>query len=100
TKGRKPVLVEDIREATIHAIKSVALRLGVKLLEIEAIEDHVHLLIRLRQEESLPSVMRGLKGASAREILKMFPELAIDMKTRSGRRATDGASCRRTRSEL
>jgi REP element-mobilizing transposase RayT len=44
TKGRKPVLVEGIRAAVIDRVRLVAARTGSRLIAVEAIEDHVHLL--------------------------------------------------------
>ena len=46
---------------------------------LEAVEDHVHLLLDLQGNQSLSVVMHDLKGASAREVLRLFPDLRIDL---------------------
>jgi putative transposase len=83
TKGRQPVLVEAIRECVLESFDAVAQRDGVTIGALEAIEDHLHVLLILKPEQSLPRVMHDLKGASARQVLSRFPELRIDMATTS-----------------
>ena len=83
TKGRKPVLVEGIREAVLSLIRKNAAKAGVRVVEAEAIEDHVHLLLVLSAGQSLADVMHQIKGASAREMLHRHPELSFDMKSES-----------------
>jgi putative transposase len=83
TKGRKPALVEEIRETVLSLFRANAKKAGVNLLEVEAIEDHVHLLIELADGQLLSNVMHQLKGASSREILRRYPELRLDMGSNS-----------------
>jgi putative transposase len=80
TKGRKAFLVDEVRDAVLGLIEDNALKAGVSLIEMEAIEDHVHLLMRVPAGLSLARVMHQIKGASAREILRMFPGISLDMK--------------------
>jgi putative transposase len=79
TKGRQPVLVEEIREAVLSLIPENAAKAGASVLALEAIEDHVHLLVELGDGRALADVMHQVKGASAREMFRRYPELAIDM---------------------
>jgi putative transposase len=83
TKGRRPVLVEEIKAAVLANIAAIATRIGVRIVEMEAIEDHVHLLLELRQNQKLSTVMHDLKGATARRVFVRFPELPLDMKSHS-----------------
>ena len=83
TKGRKPVLVEEIRETVLSLIRANAGRAGVRLIEIEAIEDHVHLLIELGDDVTLSKVMHQVEGATAREVRRVYPELGMDMESNS-----------------
>ena len=83
TKGRKPVLVEEIRDTVLSLMRSNAAKAGVRLLEAEAIEDHVHLLIELPDGKTLAGVMHQVKGASARDVRRRYPELGLDMGSNS-----------------
>jgi putative transposase len=83
TKHRKPVLVEEIRELVLAWFNEVATAKGINILQLEAIEDHVHILLRLTPDQALPDVMHDLKGRTAREVFRTFPELPLDMKSNS-----------------
>jgi putative transposase len=79
TKMRRIVLVDEIGAEIKRLLKEVATRAFIQLLEMETAVDHVHLLIRLRPEQTLASAMHQLKGASARFIFVKYPELKLDM---------------------
>jgi putative transposase len=79
TKMRKIVLVDEIGAEIERLLKEVAARASIQLLEMETAVDHVHLLIRLRPEQTLSAAMHRLKGASARFIFLKYPELKLDM---------------------
>ena len=48
---------------------------GFTILEIESDCDHIHLLIDCTPQHSIPSMMKALKGVSARLLFKEFPIL-------------------------
>ena len=83
TKGRKPALEGEIGEDVKRLIKEIAQRTAIQVLEIEAAADHAHLLLALTDGQTLPSVMHQLKGASARAVFLKYPDLRIDMKSKS-----------------
>jgi len=83
TKHRKPALVDDIRDAVLEVFNDVARRTGIRLMAAEAIEDHVHLVLQLGAEKLLSTAVHDLKGASAREVFRRFPDLRLDMGTNS-----------------
>ena len=78
-KHRRDALWDEVRDYVKTSIRRSALRAGVELVEIEAISDHVHILVRLHREQTLASAIHRLKGASAREILLKYPELKLDI---------------------
>ena len=43
--------------------------------EIKILEDHVHMLIQIKPNESVAGVVQRLKGGSSRIIRKEYPEL-------------------------
>jgi putative transposase len=81
TKGRKPALVDEIDEMVRATLIEIASRTNVKIVEMETALDHVHLLLSLNAGQKLPVVIHDLKGASAREVFRRFPELRLDMKS-------------------
>jgi putative transposase len=83
TKWRRPVLVGEIRDFILSTLASIAADKGITILEAEAIQDHVHLLLCLKQEQRLPTIMHDLKGATARAVFLRYPQLRLDMETAS-----------------
>jgi putative transposase len=79
TKGRKSVLHDEIRETVLAEFRRVADATSLRILDVEAIEDHVHLLVELAPAQKLAVAMHDLKGASARTVFLRYPELKLDM---------------------
>jgi putative transposase len=77
TKRRAFILEDEIARDVKGALTEIARRAGIEMIEVEAVGDHVHLLVRLEGKETLSSVMHRLKGASAREVLLRYPELKL-----------------------
>lgn len=80
TKERKHVLLGDVAEAAKESIIKAAREHGIDLLECETMPDHVHMLLQL-EDMSLVWAMKLLKGRSAYEVLRRFPELKLDAHT-------------------
>jgi len=78
TKHRAWLLQGDIERAARDSICLVAKERRIQLLECETAVDHVHLLLRLGENESLPKVMSLLKGVSSYRLHCGFPELKLD----------------------
>jgi putative transposase len=83
TKGRKLALEGDLGEYAKGAIRDIAKRRGIRLLEAEVHLDHAHLLLELMPDQSLASITHQIKGASARVMFLQFPDLRIDMRSAS-----------------
>ena len=81
TKSRKWLLQGDVREAAKREFSTIALNKRIKLLECEAVVDHVHLLLEVSDRGRLPRIMNDLKGISARHLFEEFPELKLDAET-------------------
>jgi putative transposase len=79
TKGRKAALEGEIGADVQRLLAQIARGSGIGLLELEAVSDHVHLLLRLAPGQTLSSVMHQLKGASARAVFLKYPELKMDL---------------------
>ena len=69
------VLMGDIEVRFKEILHQIATDNGFTILEIESDCDHIHLLIDCTPQHSIPSMMKALKGVSARLLFKEFPIL-------------------------
>ena len=65
-KYRHKILVDDIKDDLIDIIKNICINNNYELVEINIDLDHVHMLLGLSPQDSIPVVMKTLKGVSAR----------------------------------
>ncbi len=79
TKRRKAALEGQIGGDVMRLLSQIAHDAGIRLLEMQAVADHVHLLVRLAPGQTLPSVMHRLKGASSRRVFLKYPDLKTDL---------------------
>ena len=78
-KRRAHALQGDVLSCVLQSIDQIAREHHIFLIEREGSAEHVHLLLRLPNELTLPQAMRYLKGASARHIFQLIPELRADI---------------------
>ncbi len=83
TKRRKWLLQGEVLDAAREEIANAASQHSIRIIEQEAIVDHVHLLVEVDDAPALAKAMNYVKGASARRIFKRFPELKLDAHTTS-----------------
>jgi putative transposase len=76
TKNREPILVRGLRQEVFKAINDIAKDHEIYLDCINGVEDHVHLLIRLRTDQSVADIVKTIKGNSW-EHFKDIPEKYI-----------------------
>ena len=81
TKRRKWLLQGDVSDLAEQAIKGVAAKDRIRLLECKAVIDHVHLMVELESADALPMAMKALKGKSAHVVFQHVPELKLDAQT-------------------
>ena len=62
------------REAMMEMLSLIAENNDMTILESEVMEDHIHLVVSFPPNKSISTVMKALKGASAREWFQQFPE--------------------------
>lgn len=75
TKYRKKVLEGKVDNRLKELIKSIAKDNNFYIEELETNLDHIHLLINCSPQNYIPSMIKALKGVSARLLFKEFPEL-------------------------
>ena len=76
TKDRRPLITADRQERLYEYICGIVRGLGGILLAINGIQDHVHLLVKLRPDRAVSDVLRDLKSNSSGWMHDVFPTLA------------------------
>jgi putative transposase len=74
-KDRHKVLIGDIDAKLKEILNQIATDNGFTISEIETDSDHIHLLIDCTPQHSIPTMIKALKGVSARLLFKEFPNL-------------------------
>lgn len=72
TKNRRPLITREIKSELYPYMSGIAKNSNVKLLEINGMPDHVHLLLELGVPDHFTSVVRTLKANSSSFIRKRF----------------------------
>lgn len=75
TKYRHKIIVGQFAEWLKAMFLIIADANGFKIITMEVMPDHVHLLIDCTPQHYIPNIIKALKGNSARFGFKQFPEL-------------------------
>lgn len=62
---RKPLLKKPIRTVLFAHLQKDASEKGIKVMALNGVEDHLHLLVQLHPAQNLLQVMKALKSESA-----------------------------------
>jgi len=74
-KYRHQILINSIDIKLQEILRAIAIDNGFEIVEMETDKDHVHLLVSCKPQHYIPSIIKALKGNSARAMFKEFPEL-------------------------
>ena len=74
-KYRRKVLVHEIEQSLKEILIKLCKEHEITIEEIETDKDHIHLLISLKPQQYIPTVVKTLKGQSARRLFKLHPEI-------------------------
>lgn len=74
-KRRKKVLVGKIAERLKELIEQIAKELGIEVLALEVMPDHLHLFVNSYPQLSLPHLVKAIKGRTSHDLREEFPEL-------------------------
>ena len=68
TEKRQGLIDNDIKKHLNGIITNVCDELGYQIIAFEAVNDHVHLLVRFKQIHNLVEFIKAIKGRSSRVI--------------------------------
>ncbi|MGE5550250.1 MAG: IS200/IS605 family transposase [Bacteroidota bacterium] len=75
TKCSRPVLCGPVKDRLQEMILNICIKHGYRLIHCKIMPYHAHLLLRLRPRDYLPTVAQMLKGRSAHDLMREFPEI-------------------------
>ena len=75
TKNRVPAITPEIRPRLWEYLGGIVRGHGGVAIQVGGTEDHVHLLVTLRQQPALSEFMRELKAASSGWVHDTFPDV-------------------------
>ena len=74
TKNRRPIITPDKQDRLYEYIGGIIRGLGGISLGINGVEDHAHVLAKLRPDKALSDVLRDLKANSSGWMHDVFPD--------------------------
>jgi len=75
TKNRQPLITNDVKPRLYDYIGGTIRSQGGIALAINGIDDHVHVLAKLRPDKAVSAVLRDLKANASGWMHNVFPEL-------------------------
>ena len=76
TKDRRPLIIGACQPRLYQYIGGTIRELGGLSMGIDGMEDHVHVLAKLRPDRSLSDVLRTLKAGASGWMHEVFPRLS------------------------
>lgn len=74
-KYRRSVLADGVDDALKQIVLRICEARLAKLIEIEVMPDHVHLLVDVDPQYGIHRLVKEIKGVSSRELRQSFPSL-------------------------
>ncbi len=74
-KYRRPVLVGEIEKRLKELLKTKAEEIGIEIVEMEVMPEHVHLFVKTKPTASPHWIIQQLKGYTSRVLRQEFPKL-------------------------
>ena len=71
-KYRRKVITPQIEKALLAILTKIAADSGFTIAEFNTDLDHVHLLLECSPQHYIPNIIKGLKGVSARLLMKKY----------------------------
>lgn len=80
-KYRRKVLEGKIAARLMQILRQVAKQIKAEIIALEAMPDHVHLLVEVDPQFGIHRLVKRLKGTSSHQLRKEFPELESRLPT-------------------
>lgn len=80
TKYRKPVITGSVEADFKKDIREIADGLGIGIIAMEAMPDHVHMLVDCRPQLCISDAVKVLKGTSAWRLFRSHPEIRTQLR--------------------
>lgn len=80
-KYRRPVITNDVADRLKQIIREVAAERECKIIELETMPDHVHLLVDCDPQYGIHRLVKQIKGRSSRVLRQEFPSLKSRLPT-------------------
>lgn len=74
-KYRRKIIVNEIEKSLKEILIELCKDHEITIEEMETDKDHIHMLISLKPQHYIPTVVKTLKGQSARRLFKLHPEI-------------------------
>jgi putative transposase len=74
-KYRHKVLTPEIIEDLVQILEKIAINNNFEILEFNADQDHVHILIDCSPQHFIPDIMKAIKGVSTRLLMKKYGDV-------------------------
>ena len=81
TKYRRSVLVDEIDIRLKELIDSKQIEYEYKVLDIEVMPDHVHMILDVNPKRGIFSIVSRIKGFTSHELRDEFPSLTMKLPT-------------------
>ena len=78
-KYRRSVITGEVEESFLASIRETAEECGFNIDVLECMPDHVHLLISCSPQHCIPTLIKVLKGNSARRLFMLHPYLKSEL---------------------
>ena len=75
TKYRKPLITPDIEPDLLRFMSKVLIAEGCKVIEINCVPDHVHIVHTLPRTVSIANLLERLKSKTTKMVHRAFPRL-------------------------
>ena len=79
TKYRREVIVGDVKTTLRDLLISLCKEMSLAIIAMELLPDHVHLLIDAKPTVAISSIVKGLKGVSAKLLFQKHPEVKVKL---------------------
>lgn len=65
TKNRKPMITKQLKNSLLNHIREVSLLKNIHIVELNCVEDHIHLIVSLKPTQDIAKTVMLIKGESS-----------------------------------